>query len=236
VEADGDDGRRWRILLDLGSGAVGPLQRYVSFDQIDAILLSHLHPDHCVDLCGFYVALRYNPAGPPRRKVPVHGPGGTAERLESMYGIEQGPGLTAIYDVREWQEGEPVRIGPFSVTPHLVDHPIESYGMRVEEHRDGRSVVLAYSGDTDSCPGLITVAKDADVLLAEAAFCEGRDHARHIHLTGARAGRSAHQAGARRLLLTHLPVWTSPVTALAEARSTYGGPVELVTPGSVHEI
>ena len=74
VEADDDAGRRWRVLLDLGSGALGPLQRHLPLADLDAVLLSHLHPDHCADLCGLYVALRYNPAGRPERRLPVYGP------------------------------------------------------------------------------------------------------------------------------------------------------------------
>jgi ribonuclease BN (tRNA processing enzyme) len=80
VEATGADDRTWRILLDLGSGALGPLQRYTSLYDVDAVLLSHLHPDHCLDLTGLYVALKYRPAGP-APAVPVHGPTGTAQRL-----------------------------------------------------------------------------------------------------------------------------------------------------------
>src|SRR5664280_755299 len=85
VEADDDSGRCWRVLLDLGSGALGPLQRHLVPGDIDAVLISHLHPDHCVDLCGLYVALRYNPAGRARRRLPVYGPSDTAARLDAMY-------------------------------------------------------------------------------------------------------------------------------------------------------
>jgi ribonuclease BN (tRNA processing enzyme) len=236
LEDDDDEGRSWRVLLDLGSGAIGPLQRYLEPGQIDAVLLSHLHPDHCVDLCGLYVALRYNPAGPPDRKLPVYGPADTARRMAEMYGGDEGRSLTEIYDVREWQEGEPVRIGPFLVVPRLVDHPVETYGLRIERRTPKRTAVLAYSGDTDACPALVTLAAGADLLLAEAGFTEGRQTSRHIHLTGRRAGQVATDAGVQRLLLTHLPVWTDPSTALAEARSSYPGDVSVVRAGSQYQI
>ena len=236
IEVDDEAGRTWRVLLDLGSGALGPLQRHLDLREIDAVLLSHLHPDHCVDLCGLYVALRYNPAGRPPRKIPVHGPSDTADRLEAMYGEDEGGKLADIYDVYPWQDGEPVRIGPLTVVPRRVDHPGEAYGLRVEHEAGDRSAVLAYSGDTDACPALVTLAQDADVLLCEAAFTQGRDESRHIHLTGLRAGQVAAEAGVRRLLLTHLPVWTDRTTALADARSAFAGVVLVVSAGANYSV
>jgi ribonuclease BN (tRNA processing enzyme) len=118
----------------------------------------------------------------------------------------------------------------------LVDHPVEAYGLRVEHRTGGRTCVLAYSGDTDACPNLTRLAKDADVLLAEAAFVEGRDTTRHIHLTGRRAGQTAAESGARRLLLTHLPVWTDAATAHAEAAEVFDGAIDVVHPGDRYEI
>jgi ribonuclease BN (tRNA processing enzyme) len=236
LEAPDAAGRTWRVLLDLGNGALGPLQRYLQPAQLDAVLLSHLHADHCLDLCGLYVALRYHPAGPPPQLLPVYGPTGVARRMAQAYGREEGDKLAEIYAFREWTEGEPVTLGPFTVVPTLVDHPVEAYGLRVELRGEDRTAVLAYSGDTDACPSLVRLAKGADVLLAEASFAEGRDLSRHIHLTGMRAGRMAADAGVRRLLLTHLPVWTDPRTTLAEARTAFSGDTEVVSPGAVYEI
>ena len=99
-------------------------------------------------------------------------------------------------------------IGPFTVTPHPAEHPVEAYALRVEgpaEDDPSRRVVLTYSGDTDACEGLQTAAAGADLLLAEAAFQEGRDTTRGIHLTGRRAGEAARDAAVARLVLTHLP-------------------------------
>ena len=81
VAADGVTPRTWRILLDLGNGALGVLQRYVELEDLDGILLSHLHPDHFMDLCGMHVAIRWNPAGWGRGRLPVYGPACTADRV-----------------------------------------------------------------------------------------------------------------------------------------------------------
>ena len=84
VAEDGVTPRTWRILLDLGNGALGVLQRYVELEDLDGILLSHLHPDHFMDLCGMHVAIRWNPAGWDRGRLPVYGPAGTADRIASF--------------------------------------------------------------------------------------------------------------------------------------------------------
>lgn len=229
LEADDEQGRTWRVLMDLGNGALGPLQRLVPLDAIDAVLLTHLHPDHCMDLCGLFVALKYRPGVRQARRIPVYGPAGTLERLEQAYGPEAVGQMGKVYDVTSWQDGVTVPVGPLRVTPRRVNHPVETFGLRVE-HR-GRAV--AYTGDTDLCPALEVLGRDVDVLVAEASFMEGRDLERNVHLTGLRAGQVATSAGAHRLVLTHIPVWTDAATVLSEARSSFSGPVELARPGAV---
>jgi ribonuclease BN (tRNA processing enzyme) len=237
VEEDDAAGRTWRVLLDLGSGALGPLQRYARLHDVDAVLLSHLHPDHCLDLCGLYVALKYDPGGQHGGRVTVYGPRGTARRLAQAYDLPEDPGMSAELDVREWSAGVPATVGPLTVTPFRVLHPVEAYGVRLEVASDGGPRVLAYTGDTDDCPGLDVLARDADLLLAEASFQEGReDGVRGIHLTGRRAGEVAARTGVRRLVLTHLPPWNEPGRALAEAREVYAGPLELARPGAVLDV
>jgi ribonuclease BN (tRNA processing enzyme) len=240
VEADGvapDGSRRtWRLVLDLGSGALGPLQRYTSVRDVDAVALSHLHPDHCLDMCGVYVALRYDPRGSRPDRLTVLGPQGTAERLASAYGLPVDPGMTGELDVRHWSPGTPVAVGPMTVTPHPVLHPVPAFGLRVEgpaEDHQSRAVALGYSGDTDTCAGLTRLADGVDVLLAEASFTEGRDTQRGVHLTGRRAGEAAAAGGVGRLVLTHLPPWNEPVRCLDEARAVFAGPVQLAEPGLV---
>jgi ribonuclease BN (tRNA processing enzyme) len=235
VEADDAEGRTWRVVLDLGSGALGPLQRYTRLDALDALVLSHLHPDHFMDVCGLYVARRYSPDGPSPQALPVFGPPGVAVRIAQAYGADAAD-VAATFDVRELADGRPVTLGPLTLTPYGVEHPVEAYGVRVEARAGRRAEVLAYTGDTDACPGLLPLAKGADLFLAEASFQEGRDEDRGVHLTGLRAGQAAAEAGCRRLLLTHVPVWTDPEVVLAEARSAFPGPVELARPGAVHVV
>jgi ribonuclease BN (tRNA processing enzyme) len=228
LEAD-HDGRTWRILLDLGSGALGVLQRHVDPLTVDAVLLSHLHADHCLDLCGYYVLRRYHPAGQQPR-IPVWGPVGTADRMARAYDLPDEPGMHEEFDFRVYDG--PLTLGPFSVEPVQVDHPVPAYGLRVTA--DG--VTLGYSGDTGPCPGLDEIARDADLLLAEASFRSGVDNPAHLHLTGAQCGEAATRGGARRLMLTHVPPWYDAADALAEAKGTYTGPISLARSGESHEI
>ncbi|WP_030014654.1 MBL fold metallo-hydrolase [Curtobacterium sp. S6] len=225
-------GRTWRVLLDMGSGSLGELQKHLDLSEIDAVLISHLHPDHCVDLAGFYIAARWDPRGWKGGQISVWAPAGMGDYLARTHSMPSADILKDQIDFHDWAEHTPVTIGPFTIEPYRVLHPIEEpYALRVTEKTADGETVLTYSGDSDACEGLTRSAREADVFLCEAAYMEGRDDAiRGIHLTGARAGQTAHDAGARRLLLTHLPIWNDPETALAEARQYFAGPIDVVTP------
>lgn len=227
VEVDG-----FRVLLDIGSGALGAVQRHVDLADLDAVLVSHLHPDHCIDLLALYVARTYDPR---RRFGPlaVHVPAGGAEQLARAYGRAERPGLSAAFDFVEWSAGAH-RVGPLTVTVARMAHPVETWGMRVEH--EGR--VLAYSADTGPCDALVELARDADLALFEASFEAGRDsHApAGLHLTGGQAASAAARAGARRLLLTHLPPWNDPEVSRRDAQDAFDGPVELVASGSTYDL
>ncbi|UWX96187.1 MBL fold metallo-hydrolase [Arthrobacter zhaoxinii] len=238
-----DGVRDWRILLDLGNGSLGALQRYMDLRDIDAVLLTHLHPDHCMDLCGLHVAVHWDPSGWNRDRIKVWGPAATADRMATAYGLELDPGMHEDFEFSNWTAGSPVQIGPFTVIPYPVRHPAEeAYALRVEARTldaDGEPVLrtLAYSGDTDSCPGLEDAARDTDVFLCEAAFHEGRDDAiEGVHLTGRRAGEASTAANARRLLLTHLPVWNDASVSVSEARETYAGDLAVAVAGVSYDV
>lgn len=227
------EGRTWRVLLDIGSGALGALQRHLDPADLDAVLLTHLHPDHCIDLLGLYVTRQYRPAGVPEARLPVYGPSGTRERIDAAYEAIEEPGTSAVFDYRRVSDGLPLHLGPFVITPYLVNHPVEAYGFRVEA--DGR--VLAYTGDTDCCPSLVPLLAGADLALADSAFVEGRDEVRGVHLTGRRAGEAATEAGvAGRLLLTHIPAWNDPQVCREQAAQTWAGELGLAEPDVTYEV
>lgn len=227
---DERDGRTWRILLDLGSGALGPLQRYVDPLTVDAVFLSHLHPDHCFDMSGFYVMRRYHPGGVPPR-IPVYGPRGTAERLATAYGLPTSPGMGNEFDFRAY-DGSTVEVGPFTVDVTRVVHPVAAFAVRVS----AGAASLVYSGDTAPSTSMVRLAEGADLLLAEASFLDDEDNPAGLHLTGREAGRAAKEAAVDRLVLTHIPPWHDPQLSLAAACEEYDGPVDLARTGATFDV
>ncbi|RKS72765.1 ribonuclease BN (tRNA processing enzyme) [Motilibacter peucedani] len=214
-----------RIVLDVGPGSLSPLQRHVRLADVDAVLLSHLHPDHCLDLCAWHVAAKYGDAGRAGTLRAVASTG-AAERMARAYGVERPERL----DTMTFEAWTPeLNVGDVRVTAVRAAHPGESWSMRLEH--EGRSLV--FSGDTGPNPRLQELAAGCNLLLCEAAAEEPLPG---LHLTGAEAGELAAAAGAGRLVLTHIPTWTDPADALEQARGAYGGEVVLAASGGVHEV
>ncbi|MEV4435223.1 MBL fold metallo-hydrolase [Streptomyces sp. NPDC049555] len=227
VEADGH-----RVLLDMGNGALGELQRHVGLYDLDAVLLSHLHPDHCIDMCGYFVARYYRHDGGRAGAIPVHGPEGTEKRLLTAYGdVPDEACMSEVFDFRTLTPGT-FQVGPLTVRTVRVSHPVEAFAFRVEH--GGSSLV--YSGDTGPCEALDELARGADLLLCEASFTHGKEDIPGLHLNGRQAGEVARTAGVGRLVLTHIPPWTDPLTNLRDARSVFDGPAELARAGAVYEL
>jgi len=223
VEAEG-----FRLLLDFGTGSLSGLQRYATITSVDAIVLSHLHADHILDACSYVVVRRYAPDGPYPR-LPLYGPAGTAARLAAAYG--EGP-LDDVYDFRELRPGT-LSVGPFTLTVDRVNHPVETYGMRVEH--GGR--VLAYSADTAPCEALLRLAHGADLFLCEASYPDGAQNPPDLHLTGREAGEAATKAGVGRLVLTHLvAAWCSESNVIESASAAFTGPLEVARTGARYEL
>lgn len=220
VEHDG-----FALVIDMGSGALGPLHQYRDPTQIDAVLVSHLHADHFLDMCPLFVARRYRPEGMPPA-LPVFGPANTADRLQSAYGDDHEPLMAAVFDIAAFPEGE-FQVGPFTVQAAQVDHPVACYGMRITA--GGRT--LTYSGDTGPCQALVDLATGADVALFEASFRDGDDNPPSLHMTATQAAQVARDAGVGKLVLTHMVAWHDNSQAAALAAAAFGGEVTLAQPG-----
>ncbi|MCO5310435.1 MAG: MBL fold metallo-hydrolase [Austwickia sp.] len=226
-------GRTWTIALDLGNGAIGPMHRFLDPRALDAVVLTHLHPDHCLDACGLYVMRTYQPQGPMAGQVPVWGPAGTAQRLGRAYGVAQPEELDDQFAFGAIAPEQPWEIGPFRITPYAMNHPVEAYGLRVEA--DGAA--LAYTGDTDDCPNLRRLFAGASLALVDCAFVDGRDEPRGIHMTGSRAATAGVEAGGlQRLMLTHIPSWNDPAVCRDQAASVWGDGVEVCEPLATYEL
>ena len=214
----------FRLVLDLGNGALGALQRYTGLSDVDAICLSHLHADHCIDMVGYSVFQNYHPGGP-RPKIPVYGPDGTQARLARALGTDH-LGMAEAFEFATLRPGV-LEIGPLRLAIGHVAHPVETFAFRIEH--DGQ--VLAYSADTGPCGELVALARDADVLLAEASFLEESDQPPDLHLTARQAAEHAVRAGVGELVLTHLVPWNDRSACEEQAAAAFGGPLRLASPG-----
>jgi ribonuclease BN (tRNA processing enzyme) len=223
VEHDG-----FRLLLDLGNGAFGALQGLVDPDTVDAVFLTHLHADHCLDIAPFVVWHRYSGRASGRR-IPLFAPAGADSRLALAYDGD-GAALTDVFDFAVVTPGS-MTIGPFAVDIARTAHPVECNAVRLAV--GGRSLV--YTGDTGPCEQVVDLARGADVLLAEAAHPPGPGMPMGLHLTGREAGEHAAAAGVGRLLLTHVPPWVDEIGQLFAASAVFSE-TELVRSGATYEI
>ncbi|WP_329792639.1 MBL fold metallo-hydrolase [Lentzea sp. DG1S-22] len=214
-----------RLWVDAGTGTLGPLQRHTRLQDLDAIWISHLHADHSADLLTAYYALLF--ADVERDPVPLYGPPGIADRLAAFLtnGPERSP-VESAFAITELHDGHQVTVGSATLTTAAVEHGIPAFGLRVEA--GGRS--LTYSGDTAPCASLVELARGTDVLLCESESAE--QTADMAHHTPEHAGQTASEAGAGRLVVTHVGRFLTPREAVTRASSRYSGEVSYAEPGT----
>ncbi len=215
-----------RLLLDLGQGSFPRIFEHLRPEDLEAVAISHLHPDHYIDLVPLRHYLRYE-FSPPRR-VRVLGPSELAPRLDALHAW---PGFAAeALDVDTLGEG-PHRVGTLTLQGGLVTHTDESYAIRVAPAA-GDGPGLVYSGDCGRAEDIAPLIRPGDVLLAEVSFGTGPVPPGAQHLDGPSVGRLAASAQASRALLTHLQMGNDPEATIESCRAAYPGPVEMVWPGA----
>lgn len=212
------------LLLDLGQGSFTRIFPHVAPQDLAAVVVSHLHPDHFIDLVPMRHYLRYELQAPGR--VRVLGPAGLGDRLDALH-AEAGFTAAAL-DVERLGDA-PVQLGELRLEARLVAHTEESYAVRVES-ADGHGLV--YSGDCGRAGDVAPLVRPGDTILAEVSFGPGPVPADVLHLDGPAVGRLAAGTGAARVLLTHLLMGHDPAATVASVRGVYDGPVGLVWPGS----
>ena len=222
------------LLLDIGQGSLANLASTVEPSTLAAILVSHLHPDHFVDLVPLRHYLKWEFV--PSRRLGVLGPAGLAGRVDSLNG-ELGFAAEAL-DVKPLAEGIR-RIGPFEVEARRVAHTDESYAFRVAPaplNGNAPGAGLVYSGDCSRADDLLALIRPGDTLLSEATFGAGPVAPGAQHITSGDAARVAASGGAARMLLTHILSGHSRQATLDAACAAFAGPVQLVTEGDRFEI
>ena len=211
------------VLLDLGQGSFPRLAGLIDPGQLDAVLVSHLHPDHFVDLVALRHYLRYGPSSP--RRVRVVGPAGLADRLDALHGE---PGFcAAALDVEPLQPGK-WRLGALELVAARVSHAGQSYAFRVS--LPGRAG-LVYSGDCGRADDLVVLIRPGDTLLSEVSFGPGPVPPGAAHLDGPAVGDLAARTQVAQVLLTHLLMRFDPIETVASVRGSFDGPVRIVAPG-----
>lgn len=218
----------FRLLLDPGYATVPRLLDLVPADRVDAVFVSHGHPDHCADLNPLLRARALRDRPPPA--LPVYALPGA---LDAVLALDRPGMLDDARTVHEFAAGARFPIGPFDARTRLLPHSVPNAGLRISAA--GR--VFAYTGDSGPSEDVVALARDADLLLAEATHLHPVPEDIRASLTSARdAGRQARRAGAKRLLLTHLWPGTDESAAAAEASAEYGGAVGVATPRTVVDL
>jgi ribonuclease BN (tRNA processing enzyme) len=214
------DGRQ--LLVDCGNGSTANLQRFTRFEDLDAVLITHRHVDHCVDLIGMYYGLRFHPDG--GKRIDLYAAGEVVDTLTSLLSTDSAFAFREVFDVHEVQGGDRLEVGPMQVALADSVHPVPTVSVAVEA--DGVRVV--YSSDSAGGDGLRDFARGADLFLCEATWQGAADdHPDGLHLTARGAGRIASEAGVGRLVLTHVLGSLDREVSRAEASETFRGELEL---------
>jgi ribonuclease BN (tRNA processing enzyme) len=212
------------IWVDAGTGTLAELQRRIAVRDLDAIWISHAHADHTADLLTAYYALRF--AGQPRaRPLRLIGPPGLVERMVGFLGHRSAAVIDEVFEVTEMRGWHDAAVGKLSLSWGPLDHGMPAFGLRVQ----AADSVLAYSGDSAYCEGLVELAEGADLLLCEAGASQ-HPPTGAVHCTPEDAALLASTAGAKHLLLTHCDAPDARDRALAGFPS-----VELAVPGMTRE-
>jgi ribonuclease BN (tRNA processing enzyme) len=220
VEHDG-----FRLLVDVGYATVPRLFELVGAGEVDAVFVSHGHPDHCADLNPLLRARTLLLDGPPCPPLPVYSPPGA---LDAVLALDRAAMLAEAYRLRTFTIGDELAIGPFRAQTALLPHWLPDAGVRLTA--GGRTLV--YTGDAGPAPEVVALAHDADLLLAEATFVdEVPEDSRGYLCSATEAGRQASQAGVGRLVLTHLQPGTDRRAARAAAAREYRGPIDVADGG-----
>jgi ribonuclease BN (tRNA processing enzyme) len=233
------------LLLDCGNGVFSKLRRFVDYVDVDAVVLSHLHADHFLDLVPYSYALTYAPRQQP---VPVHRWSGTDNparpqlhaptggrevfrRVCGAWGPEEL--IENAFVLREYETSDTITVGPLQLRFSEVPHYTKTHAIEVSANGSGRFVFGADSRPTED---LVAFAQGSDLLMVEATLPRPEREGERGHLTPVEAGEHGRRAGVKRLVITHFSDELDPDWAKDEAERGFGGQVEVAREGAVYEV
>lgn len=216
------------LWIEAGPGTLAELQRVRPLATLGGIWVSHRHVDHSADLLPAYYALRYGPGSP--ASLPLFAPDGLHERIADFVGPAASEAVHGAFPLTVMSGFGDAEVGDLRLSWAPVQHGVPAFALRVES--GGRSLV--FSGDCAPCGSLTELAEDADVFICEAGYSGPQSE--RAHHTPEQAGSTAAEAGAKRLLLTHVELSVPLAVAATRAAATFGGPVEGLRPGSTYSV
>ena len=240
VEADG-----YALVLDCGNGVFSKLREHRDYVDVDAVLISHLHADHFLDLIPFSYALIYAPrqqpvpvAGWPGTSDParpaLHAPAGAREMFRNIAACWQSQELIeSAFTLQEYRAGEELTAGPFRIRFCEVPHYTTTFAV---EMSDGAGTRFTFSADCSPNDALVDFARDTDLLMIEATLPRPERTGQRGHLTPAEAGEHGRRAQAKRLVVTHFSDELDPEWIRAQAAQAFGREVELASEGALYTV
>ena len=215
----------YTVWMDCGTGTFANLQRHTDYRNLSAVVISHLHLDHFLDLYPLYYALRYGKDSPGPQGLEVYAPAGAEAHLSQLLSPTADDGFAGYFDFQTVRSGDKIAVLPFVFTFRQTVHPVETLAVRVEAN--GRSLV--YTSDTAWSDGLVRFAQGANVLIAEASLQEPHPSSQGVHMTAEEAGKLAHDARANRLVLSHLVPGLDPTISMDQAARHFRGKILVAT-------
>jgi len=222
----------YAVWVDVGSGTFANLQRHTDYRRLRAVVISHLHIDHILELYSLYYALRYSADSEGPKGLEVYAPAASEAHLEHLVSPTSPDGFGGYFQFRPIRSGDKISIDPFVFSFLKAVHPIDTLSMRIEAA--GRSLV--YTADTGWNDELVPFAEGADLLIAEASLQEPNPKMREVHMTAEEAGELAEQARVRRLAVTHIVPGLDPQVSLQQAKSRFRGKVLLAADNETHQV